>query len=82
MWSLLVLIEQLMKPKIKPVAQFVPNRRNLALVARRALLHVDSQQFAERRGAIEPFTNRCLRGIEVAKNFKPRKARDLEHRHS
>ena len=37
-WSLLVLIEQLLKPKIKPVAQFVPNRRGLALVARRALI--------------------------------------------
>jgi len=37
-WALLVLIEQLLKPKIKPVAQFVPNRRGLALVARRALI--------------------------------------------
>jgi hypothetical protein len=37
-WSLLVLIEQLLKPEIKPIAQFVPNRRGLALVARRALI--------------------------------------------
>lgn len=37
-WPLLVLIEQLLKPKIKPVAQFVPNRRGLTLVAWRALI--------------------------------------------
>ena len=37
-WSFLVPIEQVLKPKIKPVAQFVPNRRGLALVAWRALI--------------------------------------------
>lgn len=36
--KLLVLIEKLLKSKVKPIAQFVPNRRGLAPVARRALI--------------------------------------------
>ncbi|MGB0507193.1 MAG: hypothetical protein ACPGGK_13435 [Pikeienuella sp.] len=37
MWTLHVLVEQFLKPKIKSVAQLVPNQWHLALVARQAV---------------------------------------------
>lgn len=36
--SLQILLEQVLKSKIKPVAQFMPSRRRLSLVARRLLI--------------------------------------------
>jgi hypothetical protein len=37
-WALHILIEKFLKLKIKTVAQFVPNRRGLAMIARRAVI--------------------------------------------
>jgi hypothetical protein len=37
-WAFQILIEKFLKPKIKPVAQLVPNRRGLTMIARRAAI--------------------------------------------